>query len=702
MNNKKLVRILFGFIPAFITLTSYNLALAQEAATASFGAADRPAFLSELQVSNEPCLVIMATFYYEAPPYPLGSSSQNDFFLKFFQNKANPPSIHDYFERVSYGKLNLFPATEADGESPNGIVGWYNLAHSVQWYKDTYNDDILRWPLFAAIDAVRMASESGQINLANYDSNHNGVLEPNELHLFVIFAAYEDTESYCPALPELCWQPRVHRLWFPVTHIYPHGYRLNGLSITSIALAGEMQRGEGELNWDRIRMGPIAHEMGHDLGLWEHYNSPNSAGTWCLMGSGDNAGGGDYPSFPCAYERWLAGWQNTVEVTSPISAVMPAAESSAEAFLIPEIEGSRDRFYLIENRQQPTGNDFDQGIPGSGMLIWDIDKSNPDRSQKARLVQADNNNIVGESGDPFPGSSINRKFDCSPPEPLALNVFVRNISDPGLTMTADMGPEPPSQFSCSANPSSMLADGVSTSTISAILKNNCGNQVVNDGRSVTFSIVSGSEHGHLLEPTIVMSSGGIATCQLQAGGVPGDIQVQVSSSGMSPCTTLVGISGTFVCGNIYSNTTWTLAGSPYIVTCNIVVSNYSTLTIEAGVTVKFVSNTGLKIGVGGSNPGQLRAVGTEERPITFTSVSGKSGDWDGIFFESASGYNGSTSILEHCIVEKAGQEDWGSNANVYCNQTSQPTMRQTIVRGSSGRGVYLYGSPVTIVTCPRS
>jgi len=44
-----------------------------------------------------------------------------------------------------------------------------------------------------------------------------------------------------------------------------------------------------------------------------------------------------------------------------------------------------------------------------------------------------------------------------------------------------------------------------------------------------------------------------------------------------------GKSQTTVSGGIYSNTTWTLANSPYVITGNIVVFPAATLTIEPGV-----------------------------------------------------------------------------------------------------------------------
>ena len=94
---------------------------------------------------------------------------------------------------------------------------------------------------------------------------------------------------------------------------------------------------------------------------------------------------------------------------------------------------------------------------------------------------------------------------------------------------------------------------------------------------------------------------------------------------------------TNVSGGIYSNTTWTKANSPYLVTSELVI--FDSLTIEPGVTVLFDSK--VKINVRGT----LTAIGTKTDSIIFVNSQAKA-NWSGIYILG-------TLNAKYCIFEGA-------------------------------------------------
>lgn len=119
---------------------------------------------------------------------------------------------------------------------------------------------------------------------------------------------------------------------------------------------------------------------------------------------------------------------------------------------------------------------------------------------------------------------------------------------------------------------------------------------------------------------------------------------------------------TLVGGPVTTNTTWSLANSPYEVTSSITVSNTAKLTVEAGVTVRFRAGTGLMIGkiiadlcqIDCQEAGRLEVLGTAAKPVTFTSKSGQR-DWRGVGFGPATDAGAIFSTLRNLVVDRAGQ-----------------------------------------------
>ncbi len=98
-------------------------------------------------------------------------------------------------------------------------------------------------------------------------------------------------------------------------------------------------------------------------------------------------------------------------------------------------------------------------------------------------------------------------------------------------------------------------------------------------------------------------------------------------------------------GVINSDSTLTLAASPYMVTSDLVIAPDGKITIEAGATLLFSNNIELEV------RGILHSLGTENNKITFTSAEGVSrGSWVGIDIKNTLAQE---VIIEHSNISNA-------------------------------------------------
>ena len=106
----------------------------------------------------------------------------------------------------------------------------------------------------------------------------------------------------------------------------------------------------------------------------------------------------------------------------------------------------------------------------------------------------------------------------------------------------------------------------------------------------------------------------------------------------------------FTGGDVTKDRTLTKACSPYTIKEMIDVSGNATLTIEAGVTLRFQQD--IKFVVGSTGSAKLVAVGTAAEPIVLTSAvsSPSAGDWPGLLLSSSTmgGTNLTHVKLEYC------------------------------------------------------
>jgi hypothetical protein len=154
----------------------------------------------------------------------------------------------------------------------------------------------------------------------------------------------------------------------------------------------------------------------------------------------------------------------------------------------------------------------------------------------------------------------------------------------------------------------------------------------------------------------------------------------LTSDAQAEGTRQSGPSGTVICGVIEADTRWTVAGSPYRVTCSSEVAYGVVLTIDPGVVVKLDGTDLVMVG-------SLQAVGTADQRITFTSAQAtpSPGDWGHLEFASSH----SSSLLHYAVIEYGGRY-WGNSIALDAGSLA---VRDSIIRFSSQVGLDAWAMP---------
>ena len=365
-------------------------------------------------------------------------------------------SVKHFYNAASYSNLVLMPALESYGTA-DGVIGWLQLgyAHPNTAGSTGVQNQLITKNALIAADAY--------INYAAYDTNFDGYISANELHIMVAVAGYEAAVGGSPS-------------------VWAHHWDLNSVGCPTLdgVVLGDWYHNSGYSQFGEMHsthgatIGVMAHELGHDLSWPDLYDIDNSSygtGEWSIMSlgvwnfTGSNFAGSS-PALPDAWLKWYQGWITPTVVAGTLTgAIIPEAENNASAFLLAPNPGGVDwefyqysgtgEFFLVENRQLVG---YDAGLPGCGLNILHVDESVVNTNYAnanefhplVKMIEADGlNELVnktdpGDTGDPFPGANTNRTFNYSSnPNSRFYSgadslVSVTNISNCSAYMTADL------------------------------------------------------------------------------------------------------------------------------------------------------------------------------------------------------------------------------------------------------------------------
>ena len=370
--------------------------------------------------------------------------SDQDFQKKLFDGPNPTGTITDFYKETSYNQMYFTGSSK----------GWYQVPGTLESYVGTNSGLGTQGGPQFVFDLVKGAD--ADINYANYIQYYDAQGNPR---IGMIAAIH--TGAGAEAGAKNIWS---HKWSFEViTGNQP--YTTNDIDPKSgkhvlidgtYACEPELS-GSSNTSGSLIEIGVFCHEFGHVFGLPDLYDTDNSSegiGQWCLMASGSWGGNGNSPQTPTHMSAWCKqnlGWVVPIVIDSlNKSLTINNAEQNPVVYKMWKLNQASQEYFLVENRQK-TG--FDKNLPNSGLLVFHVDdklSSNTNENHYwVDLEQADGNRDLnkgynrGDSGDPFPGSSNNTKFDqftnpSSSGYSATSFVSIRNIHSNGLDMIGDL------------------------------------------------------------------------------------------------------------------------------------------------------------------------------------------------------------------------------------------------------------------------
>ena len=263
-------------------------------------------------------------------------------------NLAPTGSVRDVYLQNSYGQVEL----------NSDISAWITVSETEQYYANGESGDSTLWEaLREALDKLDQTTDFSQ-----YDINNDGFIDS----IAILHSGYggewgnEDADG-------TIWMDRI---WSHKWAMNPSWVSNEGVQVSDYHISPALWGIDGSAIG---RIGVIAHETGHFLGLPDLYDTDgggNGIGSYGLMAnSWGFLGTQKCPPHLSPWSKLQLGWISPVNISQSGEYTLGQSETNNEYFVITEGYPSNE-YLMIENRQIAG---FDCSMSQGGLAIWHID-----------------------------------------------------------------------------------------------------------------------------------------------------------------------------------------------------------------------------------------------------------------------------------------------------------------------------------------
>lgn len=309
------------------------------------------------------------------------TSNQNKIWYDGIFNPSTK-SVSNYYKENSFGKINFQPVQETEGVVNDGFI-----TVTLNYNHPNYRGN-LSGIEYNVKDAL--AKANNYINFKAYDTNGDGKLLTDELQFIIVFAGQEASTLY--------QEPYIYE-----PSIWAHKYNVPlQFSLDGVNFFNQDYIAMGEKHQDHsATMGVLIHEMGHNLGLPDLYDTDYTSqgvGEHSLMASGSWGSlpgeySGQTPTNLDPWSRMYLGLLQPKVINYETEETLNSYFLKDQYNVLKVPTRNPKEYFLLENRQYVG---YDESLRefgvNSGIAIWHINETVIEANFQKNTINDDENN----------------------------------------------------------------------------------------------------------------------------------------------------------------------------------------------------------------------------------------------------------------------------------------------------------------------